>query len=394
MTENSIYRKLSTLLDISLSDKIKIEKTEFDKFSEQISTFGLILFGAGGFGQRTLRGLRTIGIEPLCFSDNNKKIWDTKILNLQVISPAEAAFKYPSAVFMITIWSDVIGHPVKEIKRLLSSYNENVTVISFNSLFWKNPEVFLPYFEIDLPHKTLEQKNVILETLDLWADEQSKVEYLAQVKLRINFDTESLPVPISSIPYIPENIFILTDNETIIDCGAFNGDTLRSFISGGEKYFKEYYAFEPDPINFSQLEAFVARLPQNLKNRIHCKQLAVSNNEHTIKFDAAGSLQSSERADGDIEVECIALDSSFLGSEPTYIKMDTEGAEPEIIQGSNNIIKNFEPILAVSVYHKFDHLWRLPRMIHSISNNYKFYLRSHCRAGWDLVCYAVPTRRL
>ena len=36
---------------------------------------GIVLFGAGNLGQRALAGLRAVGIEPLCFVDNNQLVW-------------------------------------------------------------------------------------------------------------------------------------------------------------------------------------------------------------------------------------------------------------------------------------------------------------------------------
>ena len=73
--------------------------------------------------------------------------------------------------------------------------------------------------------------------------------------------------------------------------------------------------------------------------------------------------------------------------------MDVEGFEPNIIFGAMSFIKKHKPIIAISIYHKFDHLWKLPLAVHAISNDYNFYLRPHFHAGWELICYAVPKNR-
>ncbi len=52
------------------------------------------------------------------------------------------------------------------------------------------------------------------------------------------------------------------------------------------------------------------------------------------------------------------------------------------------------PVLTICSYHKQDHLWRIPLLIHSICDGYRFFLRPHLLEVWDLVCYAVPENRL
>jgi hypothetical protein len=79
---------------------------------------------------------------------------------------------------------------------------------------------------------------------------------------------------------------------------------------------------------------------------------------------------------------------------PTFIKMDIEGAEVDALIGARRLIENALPVLAICVYHQPDHLWRIPLLIRSFSDQYRFFLRPHNEEGWDLVCYAVPASRL
>ena len=87
------------------------------------------------------------------------------------------------------------------------------------------------------------------------------------------------------------------------------------------------------------------------------------------------------------------MDELFQEDNPTYIKMDIEGAEEEALTGATRIIRERAPILAICVYHRFDHLWKLPLLMRSLSEEYRFHMRPHADACWDLVCYAVPRSR-
>ena len=93
-------------------------------------------------------------------------------------------------------------------------------------------------------------------------------------------------------------------------------------------------------------------------------------------------------------MDCIALDEILSDQKPTYIKMDIEGSELQALTGAQNIIKKNLPVLAICSYHSQDHLWKIPALIHSYSDQYRFFLRPHLLEVWDLVCYAIPINRL
>lgn len=368
------------------------EQTSFDPWKNKILTYGIILFGSGGFGKRTLKGLRKIGIEPLGFCDNNPTLWNSRIDGLTVYSPADAVNKFSNAVFMVTIWSDMIGHPVADVEKKLHLYG-NVEVISFFSLFWQYPEEFLPYFGIDAPHKTSQQHSTVIDGYNLFNDELSQREYLSQIRLRLLGDHQGLSEPGGFTQYFPDDLFNLNDHEVFVDCGAFNGDTLKAFLGKQKDQFKKYIAFEPDPINFNKLREFASALPDGIREKIVPEQFAVSDRKKEIRFSSDGSLQSSFSENGNIVVNCVALDSHLKDDAVSYIKMDAEGSEPEILLGAAHLIRQHSPILAVSVYHQFDHLWSLPLAIKELTKEYDFFLRPHCKASWDLICYAIPRHR-
>ena len=97
--------------------------------------------------------------------------------------------------------------------------------------------------------------------------------------------------------------------------------------------------------------------------------LYVAKQEHT----SANKLSNDENAD---KVECVTIDEDI--KEPvTFIKMDIEGSEYKALQGAQNHIKNETPKLAISIYHGYDDLWRLPLFIEKINPNYDFYLRHY-----------------
>jgi len=391
--QDDLERQLLKLLEEPQVKTVERERSAFDQLAGHRGR-SLVLFGAGVLGRKTLAGLRCVGIEPLAFADNNHTAWGKVIDGLQVLPPAEAVNRFGSkAAFIVTIWRDLGGHPVTQIRKQLATYGE-ATVISATFLFWKYPDTFLPYFSLDLPHKTLEQREEVSQALHLWADEASQREYVAQVRWRLWLDFEGLSPRVPWPAYLPNDLFVLRPDEVFVDCGAFDGDTLRDYLHERETPFGKIIALEPDPVNFSKLQQWRDSLRTPINQGVTVLNSAVGDRNGRVRFATTGTDQAAVSMAGGIEVPILTLDELLRETPPTYIKMDIEGAEQEALVGAGRIIRTYCPVLAICVYHRFDHLWRLPLFIWSLSDQYRFYLRPHRDAGWDLVCYAVPKSRL
>jgi FkbM family methyltransferase len=352
----------------------------------------LILFGAGGLGRKTLTGLRKVGNEPLAFVDNDRSLWGKDVDGMPVLSPHEAARRYAvNAAFVVTIWRGESDDRMAERMQQLIDLGCR-TVVPFMPLFWKYAEEFVPHYAIDVPHQVSEQAEEIRSVFHLWADEGSRREYVAELRWRMLGDFDALPMPVDHEIYFPEDLVSLQPDEVFVDCGAFDGDTIRSLLDRLDEP-AGVVAFEPDAANFGLLRDYVASLPSVVGDRVTVYQAAVGSNNCKVKFDATGT-EASSVGSGLHEVDCLSLDEIFHGRCATYMKMDIEGSELDALVGARTLIPQCLPVLAVCVYHRQDHLWRVPAAIRAMSDKYRFFLRPHLLEGWDLVCYAVPEDRL
>jgi FkbM family methyltransferase len=247
---------------------------------------------------------------------------------------------------------------------------------------------------MDLPHKIYEHVDDIRKTFNLLADEESRITYLTQLKWRIIANFDGLSGRSMQPQYFPEDIFSLSSDEVFIDCGAFDGDTVKKFRQHSNDFFKQIIAFEPDPLNFQTLSTYVQNLSVDIKEKVTLYQNAIGKEENKLKFAGTGTASSLLSEKGDIEVDSVYLDKVLCNFTPTYIKMDVEGAEFDALSGARKIIERTSPILGICVYHRQDDIWRIPLLIQSFSKNYKLFFRSYDEEGWELVCYAVPEERL
>jgi hypothetical protein len=123
---------------------------------------------------------------------------------------------------------------------------------------------------------------------------------------------------------------------------------------------------------------------------------AVGAQNARVRFKATSTAGSRVDASGTYEAECRSLDDVLMEQQvvPTYIKMDIEGAEPEAIEGAARTLSEHAPVLAVCLYHRCDHLWRIPLLIKKLAPDYNIFIRRYAEECWELVCYAVLASRL
>ena len=386
----SLEDRLEELLSESVESAVRREQTAFDEMASPFER-SLVLFGCGGLGRKTLAGLRKAGVEPLAFADNNPARWGTTVDGVCVLAPSAAAAEFSqSAAFVITIWNgnaaDCMADRIRQLTELGCT-----RAIPAGFLFWKYSDIFLPCYPLDLPHKVLMQKDRVRAAFGLWSDEASAREYLAQLEFRLHLNYDGLRTP-GGNHYFAGDVYRLSARETLIDCGAFDGDTIGSFIARQGEHFSRILAYEPDPLNWEKLQQAVAALPEPIRGRIACFPQAVGSATGRVAFEASGTDLSATGV-GETSVECVTLDESLRGVKPTILKFDIEGAELQALAGAAHTIRTHAPVLAVSAYHLQNHLWEIPLLISSLYDDYHFCLRPHGTEGWDLVCYAVPARR-
>jgi FkbM family methyltransferase len=346
-----------------------------------------VLFGAGHLGRVARRGLQKTALEPLAFADNNPKLWGTKVDGLEVVSLDDAVRRFGSDVpVVVTVYT---AGPVRRQLR-----ERGLHVFSFAHLARALPDAMLPHGAVDRPEKTAAEAGAIQRGLDVWADDRSRDEYLAQIRYRLTL-TEELPAFIPPAEtYFPEELIKRRADECFVDCGAFDGDSVRAFLARRGGVFARAIAIEADPLNAEKLRQSVAAMSPSIWERIRVVESAVGERRERLRFDSTGTAGSVIAGGGTVEVDCAPLDEILQQEAPTYIKMDIEGAEPEALAGARRVLQQHRPVLAVCLYHAHDHLWEIPLFLKRVVPEYQLFLRRYSDDCWEQVCYAVPAERV
>lgn len=345
-----------------------------------------VLYGAGKLGAKCAAILEKSGKEVLCFIDGNCSRWYGTYQGKDLLPPEVACGLFKEAVFVSAVWAPQYDYHATQER--LERFGAQL-VIPFQVLI----ELFdgiLPYYQFERLAFYNEKREKIERFYSLLCDDRSREIYADQLKWRMSLGTTRLMSPTVNEQYFPSGLHFHEYGKIFIDCGAYDGDTLRALFTETWSNIECCVAIEPDPINYEKLSMWVAALPGRIKDKIITIHAATGALNGRARISAAGGTASSVSIKGEVEVEMIAIDSLDLKRPATYLKMDVEGAEMETIIGARNTIANYSPSLAVCVYHKPEDIFDLGLAINELNGDYKFYLRAHCEQGLDLILYAVP----
>lgn len=219
-------------------------------------------------------------------------------------------------------------------------------------------------------------------------DEKSKEHMTAFFNQKISGKMECLKDIWEENQYYDKDIVDFSRIHSFVDCGAYDGDSYKSFLENyrqnmAQEYDGKAYLLEPDVNNYEKLSRSF-----NGAHNVSCLKLGAWDKKDTLHFSMDGTSSGiSESGDNSVEVD--AIDNLVGDGRVDFIKMDIEGSELNALQGAQNTIRKYKPILAICVYHKKNDLLTIPAYIHSICPEYKFYLRAHSKYSQELVLYAV-----
>ena len=205
----------------------------------------------------------------------------------------------------------------------------------------------------------------------LLADEESRENYINILNFKVSGKIEYLFKAEKEKDFIYKEILKVGDNETFVDLGAYDGDTVREFVAACGGKYKKIYAFEADEKNFKKLKANT----ENLED-VYAFNLAAWDKKETLLFEKKKGRNSRLSVAGNVEVQAQSVDNVVDG-EVTILKMDIEGSEEKALDGARETIVKYSPRLYVCAYHRNSDMFLLPLKIHSMCSDYRFYFYHH-----------------
>ena len=219
-------------------------------------------------------------------------------------------------------------------------------------------------------------------------DELSQEVFERITRFRMLDDSIDVPTMSQEKQYFEYGFYEKRKDEVFVDCGAFNGISLKTFLLENKNQFEKYFGMEPDPVNYEKLKEYICSLPSNIQDKLFITKKAAWKDNQGIPFYALHGPGSFTADIGNVNAETIEIDDLLEGTRASYIKMNIEGSEKEAILGAKHTIKDYKPRLAIAGYHRTDDFWKIPLMIKEYREDYKIYLRSYMN-HISFVYYAV-----
>lgn len=360
---------------------------EFDRTAEEIMKQGVkirdamlyeiqgrgmpVIFGAGNCGHRVYDLLSESGAGVQAFCDNRMAGHTDEASGLKIVSPEELRDMGSDFPILLCVDNEEVCRGIDRQLQQLGIDSARVRRMH-RYFYWKTEK----YFAVN--------REGFRKAYGLLEDELSKKVYLK--KLEKVFLLRSMAEVLSPAEeeYFDGKVE-LTEREVFIDCGGYDGDSAVSFIRHCGERYREIVIFEPEACKKEEIARNMGEYPYTLY------QYGVWSGHKELSFNASGTAASqiSEQGRGGNVIETVSLDETVYDREPTYIKMDIEGAEQEALKGSRKIIRTYKPKLAVSLYHKPEDMFEIPMMVKELNPGYRLYVRQYTDAWYDTVLYAL-----
>lgn len=342
-------------------------------YSERLNKIKLnnktvFLFGAGKNGSFALENLSN-NYQICGFLDNFSQLWGTQKDGLMIFSVEEVK-KYNNSIVIISTAS-----------RNYSTIKSQLKSLNIECVTW---------FEYQL-YENLDKVRWVYEML---YDSYSKRTYLNLILARITGEQEY-----RNQIFCPNQYFALPEfnipmpQEVFVDCGAYVGDTVETYIRTRMGIVGKIIAFEPNEQVWSALEKRRTRLIQewNLEISdivIEKKAIGRCNGTGSVQLDRNGNIAARIDENGsDIEINSLDEYLATFSQNPLFLKVDIEGGEKNLICGAEHTIRTKKPTMAISVYHNLEDIYELPIIIKTWNSSYKMSIRSHMPDDTETVLY-------
>ena len=337
----------------------------------------ILLYGMGDGADKVLDVCSSKGIEVsgVFASDSFAK---HKIFRGFDVSPlSETLVKFEDPIILLS-FASCLDDVMNNVKSIASKYE----------LYCPDVPVFgTGLFDRKFVFENFDHFNEVYSSL---SDDLSRSNYVNLILGKMTGNIDYLVSAETPVSEAYQNIIKPSVNNHYVDIGAYNGDTIREYLSYAQG-FSKITAFEPDVKNYNKLCKYAEENnipPENLHN------IAAWNKCELLTFysrsgrNSAGST--SHKSAKSTVIQADTADSRIT-DKVDFINIDAEGSDMQVIEGLKNTIANYKPTISCALYHRNEDMFSIPIQLKKMYGDCEMYIR-HFKyfPAWDTNVYVKP----
>ena len=236
-------------------------------------------------------------------------------------------------------------------------------------------------------------------------DNKDIPSYFSHIKLNnigynanLMYDTIGTYTTFALQQYSYKNKIKAQQGDYVIDGGACYGDSaiyFASLVGDTGQVFSFEFIKNNIPVFYKNME-----LNPNLKTHIQLIERPLwsdSKNKLYPVVQGPGSYVSTTKVPNAYECQSISIDEFVKENnikKIDFIKLDIEGSELACLKGAFNTIKEFQPKLAICIYHKKEDLWEIPEYLMQNFPNYNLYINHYSCNYTESVLFAISKDKI
>ncbi len=359
---------------------IKIKDCKVEKNVEDLTNRKVILYGAGIDGIKVFAALEKHQVDVIAFFDMRADLINN-IKDIPVLMPDHNIVTESEKEEIPVILTVKPFKPRSDaiIKTLLDYGYKNILKATDMFDFYSFTEKDISAFDLI--------NSSIIECARLLEDEESYKIYRGFIASHATKQYDTFSTPTQNVKYFDSDFEENKGYQRFVDCGAFDGDTLRDLNRIKGKVEKAAL-FESDMSSFKKLLKTIGADSHIYAEEMSLYPCGVWSDTVKLRANNGMELNSHISDVGDDIIQCVAIDQVLKGFNPTFIKIDVEGAELQTLTGARNTITENKPDMVISLYHDLRDIWELPLFVDSWGLGYKYYIRAYGNGGNATMLYA------
>ena len=239
-------------------------------------------------------------------------------------------------------------------------------------------------FDAEFVKSNYEKFRKVYENL---SGEKSKDVYVKLILGKMTGKTDYLKDAETSVAEAYENIIMPQNGSHYVDVGAYNGDTIREYLSFCSDCSK-ITAFEPDARNYRKLCAYAESEGIDTSTLFN---IAAWDRKETLTFYSRSGRNSanttSHKSAKEITIDADAVDNC-INDKVDFVNIDAEGSDRKVLLGMKNTIKEYSPTISCAIYHRNEDFFDLPLLLIDLYGSCELYVR-HFKyfPAWDTNIY-------